>query len=109
MTHLAGFNVVNPTCDLGLLEDQRMGPDELHFFFDSLVKVREFQELDGIGSRGNSLRIAFVCGSLELLPKVMGRKRLHSTVGVVEDGDFTSPQQPLGDDQRSDRVLSASD
>ena len=99
MTHLARFNMVNPTCDLGLLKDQWVGVHEFHLFLDSIVKVREFQELDGIGGSGNFLCVTIIRRGLESLSKLRGRKRLHSTVGVVEHGDLASPQQPLGDDQ----------
>jgi hypothetical protein len=99
--------MVNPTSDLGLLEDQRMGFHEFHLFLDRLIKVREFQELDGVCGCGNFLCVPCLCGSLEFLPKLSGRERLHSTVGMVEYGDLARPQQPLGDDQRSDRVFSA--
>lgn len=109
MTHLAGLDVVNPACDLSLLDDQRMAFHEFHLFLDGFIKVREFQELDRIGRGRNFRSIPLLCGSLELLPKLRGRERLHSTIGMVEYGDFTSPQQPLGDDQRPDRVFSACD
>jgi len=109
MTHLAGFDVVNPACDLSLLDDQWVGLHEFHLFLDSFIKVREFQELYGI-SRSPDLRsVSSLCGSLELLSKLRGRERLHPTIGMVEYGDFTGPQQPLGDDQRPDRIFSASD
>jgi len=46
------------------------------------------------------------CGSLELLLKLRGCESQHSTVGVVEYCNLASAQQPLGDNQWSDRVLS---
>ena len=109
ITYLARFNVVDPTCDLGLSEDQWMRFDEFHLFLDGLIKVREFQELDDIGGSGNFSRIGLLRGGLELLSKLGGRKRLHPTVGVVEHGDLAGSQQALGDDQRSDRILPVSD
>ena len=92
MTHFAGLDMVNPACDLSLFDDQRVGFHEFHLFLDGFVKVREFQELDGIGRSRNFHSLSLLCGSLELLPKLRGRKRLHSTIGMVEYGDFTSPQ-----------------
>ena len=85
-----------------------MGFHKPYLFLDSLIKVREFQELDDVGGSGDFLRIALLCGSLELLSKLRGRECLHPTVGVMEYGDLTSPQQPLGNDQRPDGVFAAS-
>ena len=102
MTHLAGFNVVNPACDLGLSDDQRVGFHKFHLFLDSFIKVREFQELYGVGRSRNLYRIALLRGSLEFLTELRCRKRLHPAVGVVEYSDLASPQQPLGDDQGPD-------
>lgn len=109
MTYLAGFDVVNPACDFSLLDDQRVGFHEFDFFLDSLIKVREFQELYGISRSRNLRSVSLLCGSLELLSKLRGRECLHPTIGMVEYGDFTGPQQPLGDDQRPDRIFPASD
>ena len=65
--------------------------DEFHLFLDGLIKVREFQELDDICVCGGLLRVPRFYGSLEFLPKLRGRGRLHSIVGMVEYSDLACP------------------
>lgn len=92
--------MINPTGDLGLLQDQRMGSHEFHFVLDRLIQVCELQEVDAVGRSGNFLRLARFRGCLESLSKLTRREGLHSAVGVVEYRNLARPQQPLGDDQR---------
>jgi hypothetical protein len=73
----------------------------LDIVLHALFEIREREEIDGLDHFSGSRVL-----SLELDLELLGREREHPAVRVVNDGNFASPEQLLGDDDTAEGFLS---
>lgn len=100
LCYLSSFNIVNPSCNDGVLQNKRVLLEVFNIGLDAFFQVGERQKVDFINSFGNLIitRTAIPDDSLELF----SGECEHTTSNVAENCNLAGAQEALGDNNTAD-------
>ena len=101
-TDLAALDIVDPTCDDGLLQNERMVLEKLDIALYTRLQVAKFQKVDRVDCLSNFCTRVLL---LDNVAKLRCGKGEHSAVSVMEYCYFTRSQETLGDYNVPNRIL----
>lgn len=94
-SYLSGFDFVDPPTNHGVGKNEWTTLQKFNVFPNALIYIGEFKEVKVVNhGKGSILWISV----LDKLPKLRSREGRHPAPGVVEDGDFPSSKETLGND-----------
>ena len=99
--YLSSFDLINPAGNLSLGKDQRILFQELNIFLDTLLQLIQLQEVKLINHIQGRVRWIGVFDNFAQLFSIEGK---HATPSMVEDGNFASPEETLGNDNATKGV-----